>query len=124
MVERIDSTSMMVTWDKLSLVDLKGLANYTVTYSVSGGGGSRKRQVDQGTMTVPWTENSVTIRNLRSGAAYDVSVQTVTSMGPSGMCVCISASISGTLRDIFVPCIQTVRSVVPLRQSLQLTLLL
>ena len=104
MVERIDSTSIMVTWDRLSLVDLKGLANYTITYSISAGGGSRKRQVDQGMMTVPWTENNVTITNLRPGAGYIVNVKTMTSIGQSGMCVCISLSISNTLYHQLLSC--------------------
>ena len=83
-VERIDSTTMTVSWSKQTLVELKGLANYTITYSVSGGG-SRKRQTgEEGTVMVPWTENSVTITNLRPNAAYAVSVSTVTSVGSSG----------------------------------------
>ena len=83
-VERIDSTTMTVSWSKQTLVELKGLANYTITYSVSGGG-SRKRQTgEEGTVMVPWTQNSVTITNLRPNAAYDVSVSSVTSAGSSG----------------------------------------
>ena len=82
-LERVDSTTMIVSWTRLTLVELKGLANYTITYSVSGGG-SRKRQTgEEGTIMVPWTQDSVTISNLRPNAAYDVSVGTVTSTGQS-----------------------------------------
>ena len=72
---------MMVKWDKFTLVELKGLANYTVTYSPTTQ--SRKRQSEQGTVTVPWTSNNVTITNLRPSGAYDVSVGTVTTRGMS-----------------------------------------
>ena len=85
-VTRVDATTMTVSWDKLTLVELKGLANYTITYSL--GGDSRKRQAE-GMVTVPWTENSVTIRNLQSGAAYSVTVGTVTSAGDSSKSCCI-----------------------------------
>ena len=80
MINRVDATTMMVSWDKLTLVELKGLADYVITYSL--GGGSRKRQTE-GTVTVPWTENSVTISNLQSGAAYSVAVGARTSVGMS-----------------------------------------
>ena len=85
-VERVDATTMIVSWDKLTLVELKGLADYVVTYSL--GGGSRKRQAE-GMVMVPWTNNSVTIRGLQSGAAYSVAVGTRTSAGASGKSRCI-----------------------------------
>ena len=78
---RIDSTTMMVSWEKLTLVELKGLANYTITYGVMTQ--SRKRQAEQGTVMVPWTSNNVTITNLRPAVPYDVSVGTVTTGGTS-----------------------------------------
>ena len=86
MVERVDDTSMLVSWDKLTLVELKGLANYTITYSISTES-RRKRQAEEGRVMVPWTESSVTIHNLRPNAAYDVNVGTVTSVGPSSKCL-------------------------------------
>ena len=82
-VMRVDSTTMRVSWEELTLVELKGLANYTITYTISGG--SRKRQTP-GMVTVPWTNNSVTIDNLQPGAGYDVTVGTITSVGSSGKC--------------------------------------
>ena len=84
MAERIDSTTMLVSWDKLTLVELKGLANYTITYAVREE--SRKRQSRGGMIMVPWTENNVTIRNLMPSVAYRVNVGTITSTGMSSKC--------------------------------------
>ena len=82
-VERFDSTSIGVSWTKFTLVELKGLANYSVTYSIIIG--SRKRQSRLGgTMTVPWTQNQVIISGLQSGADYDVTVRTSNTAGMSG----------------------------------------
>ena len=80
-INRVDPTTMIVSWDKLTLVELRGLADYIVTYSL--GGGSRKRQAED-MVRVPWTENSVTIGNLQAGAAYSVTVGAMTSAGMSG----------------------------------------
>ena len=79
-VVRFDSTSIGVSWTKYTLVELKGLANYTVTYNIIIG--SRKRQLG-GTVTVPWTENRVIISNLQPGAEYDVTVSTSATAGTS-----------------------------------------
>ena len=82
-VVRFDSTSIGVSWNKFTLVELKGLANYTVTYSIIIG--SRKRQSQLGgTLTVPWTENRVIIPGLQPGAEYDITVRTSTAAGMSG----------------------------------------
>ena len=80
-VVRFDSTSIGVSWTKFTLVELKGLANYIVTYNIIIG--SRKRQLG-GTITVPWTQNQVIIRDLQPGAEYDVTVSTSTTVGISG----------------------------------------
>ena len=82
-VVRFDSTSIGVSWTKLTLVELKGLANYIVTYNIIIG--SRKRQLG-GTLTVPWTQNSVIISNLQPGADYDITVSISTTAGSSGNC--------------------------------------
>ena len=81
-VVRFDSTSIGVSWTKYTLVELKGLANYTVMYNIIIG--SRKRQLG-GVISVPWTENRVIISNLQPGAEYDVTVSTSTTGGISGM---------------------------------------
>ena len=91
-VVRFDSTSIGVSWTKFTLVELKGLASYIVTYSIIIG--SRKRQL-RGMMTVPWTENQVIIRNLQPGAEYDVTVSTSTRAG-----------ISGNLNNILIATLQ------------------
>ena len=80
-VVRFDSTSIGVSWMKFTLVELKGVANYIVTYNIIIG--SRKRQLG-GTVTVPWTENRVIISNLQPGADYDITVRTSTAAGMSG----------------------------------------
>ena len=80
-VVRFDSTSIGVSWTKYTLVELKGLANYTVMYNIIIG--SRKRQLG-GVITVPWTENRVIISNLQPGAEYDITVSTSTTAGTSG----------------------------------------
>ena len=83
-VARFDSTSIGVSWTKFTLVELKGLANYSVTYNIIIG--SRKRQSPLGdTVTVPWTQNRVIISGLQPGAEYDVTVRTSTAAGMSGI---------------------------------------
>ena len=84
MVVREDSTTMRVSWDQLTLVELKGFGNYTVTYTIAGGSG--QTQVEH-SVTVPWTANSVVISNLQPGAGYNVLVNTRTSNGMSSMLV-------------------------------------
>ena len=82
-VVRFDSTTIGVSWTKFTLVELKGLANYTVTYDIVIG--SRKRQSQLGGMiTLPWTQNQVIISDLQPGAEYDVTVRTSTTAGTSG----------------------------------------
>ena len=80
-VIRFDSTTIGVSWSKFTLVELKGLASYIVTYNIVIG--SRKRQLG-GMITVPWTENRVIIPNLQPGAQYDITVSTSTLAGMSG----------------------------------------
>ena len=82
-IVKSDFTSIEVSWKKFTLVELKGLANYVITYSVTTL--VRKRQLG-GTITVPWTENSVIIRHLNPGAQYDVTVTTSTSARMSSKC--------------------------------------
>ena len=81
-VARLDSTTIVVSWEKLSLVEMKGLATYVVTYSVVIP--SRKRQQFRGTVNVSWTEDRVFISNLHPGAQYDITVGILTSAGMSG----------------------------------------
>ena len=81
-VVRFNPTSIGVSWTKFTLVELKGLANYIVTYSIIN---SRKRQSELGgTVTVPWTQNQVIIPGLQPGAEYDITVRTSTAAGISG----------------------------------------
>ena len=83
-VVRFDSTSIGVSWTKFTLVELKGLANYIVTYNIIIS--SRKRQTElRGTKVVNWTENQVIISGLQRGAEYDVTVRTSTAAGMSGI---------------------------------------
>ena len=82
---RFNPTSIGVSWNKFTfkLVELKGLANYIVTYTIIID--SRKRQSELGgTVTVPWTQNQAVISGLQSGAEYDVTVRTSTAAGMSG----------------------------------------
>ena len=81
--KRFNPTSIGVSWTKFTLVELKGLANYIVTYNIIID--SRKRQSELGgTMTIPWTQNQVIISGLQPGADYDVTVRTSTAAGMSG----------------------------------------
>ena len=79
---KINSTAINVTWDKQTLVELKGLADYTIEYSTAAS--NRKRQLS-GVVTVPWTESHVVVTNLTPGVQYDVSVSVSTSVGMSGI---------------------------------------
>ena len=81
-MSKVNFTAIDVSWDKQTLVELKGLADYIVEYSPVDVLKS-KRQIGN-TVTVPWTENHVIIPNLTPGAKYDISVSTSTSVGMSG----------------------------------------
>ena len=82
-VVRFNPTSIGVTWNKFTLVELKGLANYIVTYTIIID--SRKRQSELGgTVTVPWTQNQAVISGLQPGAEYNITVTTSTAAGVSG----------------------------------------
>ena len=81
-VARFDPTAIAVSWTKFTLVELKGLASYVVSYNLVIP--SRKRQQFRGVVNVSWTENSVFLSNLQPGAEYDITVYTVTSGGESG----------------------------------------
>ena len=82
-VVRFDPTTIGVSWTKFTLVELKGLANYSITYSIIIGSRKGQSQVG-GSMTVPWTQNQVIISDLQPGAEYDITVRTLTSAGISG----------------------------------------
>ena len=69
-----------MSWDSQTLVELKGLADYIITYYPTS---SMKRQAGN-TVTVAWTVNNVVISNLEPGVQYNVSVSTSTSSGISG----------------------------------------
>lgn len=79
---RFNSTTIGVHWVKFTLVELKGLAIYFVTYDIII---SSRKRVLGGSVSVPWTNNSLVISNLQAGAQYCVSVQTLTSAGMSGI---------------------------------------
>ena len=97
-VVRFDSTSIGVSWTKFTLVELKGLATYIVTYNIIIG--SRKRQSQLGgTMTVPWTQNRVILSGLQPGAEYDVTVRTSTAAGMSGITMYIAIQLQHTISE-------------------------
>ena len=80
---QLNATTIGVSWTKYTLVELKGLANYVITYNIVIA--SRRRGLGE-TITVPWRDNQVFITNLHSGAQYIISVGTSTSAGVSGCC--------------------------------------
>ena len=76
-IVELDATSIEVRWKKFTLVELKGLANYTITYTTTS---LQTRQA----ITVPWSESSVVIRNLNPGMQYRVMVSISTTAGEAG----------------------------------------
>ena len=83
-IARLDSTTVSVSWAKLTLVELKGLATYVVTYSLVVPSG--KRQLSMiGVRNVSWTENRVFISDLQPGAEYGIAVRIVNLAGTSGI---------------------------------------
>ena len=75
---RSDTTSIEISWKQFTLVELKALANYTVTYSAAS---TPNIAI---TINVPWTENSITITNLSPGTRYDITVSVTTPSRISG----------------------------------------
>ena len=58
-----NTTSVRVVWDK---INVPGIFSYTVYYSAEG--------ESEQTLTVPSSENSVLIMDLRSGVKYEIQV--------------------------------------------------
>lgn len=75
---RINSSSINVTWEKQSLIELKGLANYIIEYNQVSS--NRKKQL-RNRVSVAWTEVHVVISNLIQSSKYTIFVQTSTSAG-------------------------------------------
>ena len=85
---RFDPTSIGVSWTKFTLMELKELANYTVTYDVVIGSTSRKRQSQLGgVITLPWIQNQVIISDLQPGAEYQITVGISITTGTSGIII-------------------------------------
>ena len=82
LISSINSTAINVSWDKQSLVELKGLADYVIEYHRVIL--NRKRQIND-QVTVPWSQNHIVISNLTPGARYNVFVSASTSAGMSGI---------------------------------------
>ena len=80
----INSTAIYVSWDKQTLVELKGLADYIIEYSQFESVSNKKRQ-SRNMVTVPWTETHAVITNLTPGAMYNIFVSVSTSVGISGI---------------------------------------
>lgn len=78
---RLNSTTLRVSWQQLSLDDARGfITNYTVTYMASGGS---RRQLTM--VTVSADESSAIIPGLPPSVRYGVSVRAWTSAGPGPM---------------------------------------
>ena len=80
-ITRFNLTSIQVGWKKFTLVELMGLANYTVSYSAIST--PRTRQTPN-TIILPWSENSVVIHNLIPGTLYRILVSASTTAGEAG----------------------------------------
>lgn len=78
---QLNATTIGVSWTKYSLVELKGLANYVITYDIIIA--SRRRDFG-GSITVPWRDNQAFVTGLHPGAEYIISVGISTSAGISG----------------------------------------
>ena len=74
-----NTTSIEISWKQFTLVELKALANYTVTYSAASASNVAT------TINIPWTENGITITKLNSGTLYDITVSITTLSRISGM---------------------------------------
>ena len=87
-VLRLTSASMRVTWEKLTLVELKGLGSYVIRYIRS----DRKEQAQENVITVSWTESNITIGNLQPGVQYDITVAASNKRGTSCECPTLKSS--------------------------------
>ena len=81
-ITRSDTTNIEISWRKFTLVELKALANYTITY-IAATPSSKRQTAD--TISVPWTENRTTITNLNPGESYDITVSTTAASRISGI---------------------------------------
>lgn len=76
---------MRVSWDRLTLVEMKGLGSYVISYIRS----DRKEQTQENVVTVSWAESNITIDNLQPGIQYDVTVAVSNKLGKSCECACM-----------------------------------
>ena len=73
---RVDDSTMIVRWNRISIVDANGhILGYTINYRSN----SRRRQT--GSKTVGPDEDQAVIDDLQSGVRYSVDVTAATSNG-------------------------------------------
>ena len=78
-MNRVSDTTMIVFWNRLTLVEAQGFVTYRIKFSPRR---SRKRQEQR--LDVNGTEGSAIIDNLLSGIAYDVTVGAFNTL-PNGI---------------------------------------
>ena len=72
LVETIDDTLVVIFWDRINITEI---TNYTAYYSTIGG--TKNEQ----SITVPSSQSSVAIGNLRSDVTYIFQVATIVQEG-------------------------------------------
>ena len=88
---------MRVSWDRLTLVELKGLGSYVIRYIRS----DRKEQTQEKVITVSWTKSNITIDNLQPGVQYDVTVAVSSEGGISCECITLKPLAQWQSFDLF-----------------------
>jgi hypothetical protein len=70
-VEVVSANSVRVSWDSIDIPEITG---YTVYYSQTG---NRERQSEEGSVTVPSSDNSVVIEGLVNNEEYQFQVAVI-----------------------------------------------
>jgi len=82
-IERLNGTTMNVSWVPLNLVEARGIVqSYVITYEPTSGGSRRKRQQQQA--QVDGSASYGIVGGLQPGVAYNVRVSGQTTVGPPG----------------------------------------
>ena len=82
---RLNSTTISISWTKLSLVELKGLATYVIKYTIINATtmGFQEEQFTD-IVNVSWTERGVLLSKLPPNSGLNITVKILTTAGESG----------------------------------------
>ena len=86
-----NSTTLSVSWKRFTLVELKGLASYVITYRATS---ESSAQANNAIISVPWTQNYTVVTGLSPVVEYNIAVSTATMNQMSGIKVMLKSVLT------------------------------